>query len=531
MNDRVPDTRLYRVGIALAILTALALRFIPALTVDFPLNDGGMFYKMTQEIRAKGYSLPEFSGYNLRSIPFAYPPLGFYIAALLHDVSSIELLTLFRLLPALYSTLTVLFVILLAQQMSSNRSWILAVSFCFAVMYINFIWPIMGGGITRSLGFMLAAAALYTFQRSLNERKFHLKLICALLTAACVCSHLGPAVFTYFSLLMLTLAFEDKFTIKIKSLITVVLISAFLSLPWILTVYTYHGLAPFQAAGQTVGSISSLGNDFFTVLGSMSSEWQRSYWQPFIPVFGFFTALGIVHLIRQKKMIYLFWWLLIPLIDRRQGFHCASIPLSMIVAYGLVYEFLPILRQRLDVSKLFQKPKMQNLAVYGILGVIFAYSCMSASVFGTSSRKAELASISKPELRAIEWLKQELPGKSNVLVIEKNSWWTARFSEWIPTLTSHHVPNTVQGTEWLSNSRYAILESYSLGLNKCLAEDLECLETWEDSAKLKYQYIFIPASSFTAAEPLINSLKKSAKYKNLFEIKDEGLVLEKLPSL
>lgn len=63
-----------------AVTLGLILRLLPALSADFPLNDGGLFYLMTRELQGAHYALPVYTSYNSAQIPFAYPPLAFYIA-------------------------------------------------------------------------------------------------------------------------------------------------------------------------------------------------------------------------------------------------------------------------------------------------------------------------------------------------------------------------------------------------------------------------------------------------------------------
>src|SRR5215470_9642735 len=71
----------------LAILIALviggAIRLFYVAHADFPLNDGGLFYTMTEDLRADKYVLPFYTSYNGGSIPYAYPPLAFYLSAAL----------------------------------------------------------------------------------------------------------------------------------------------------------------------------------------------------------------------------------------------------------------------------------------------------------------------------------------------------------------------------------------------------------------------------------------------------------------
>ena len=69
----------------LAIAVGCIVRARPVLLADFPLNDGGLFFQMTEELQRAHYRLPMFTDYNALQIPFAYPPFGFYMAGLVSD--------------------------------------------------------------------------------------------------------------------------------------------------------------------------------------------------------------------------------------------------------------------------------------------------------------------------------------------------------------------------------------------------------------------------------------------------------------
>ena len=56
----------------------------PILASDFPINDGGIFFVMAGELSDAHLALPAETTYNNAHIPFAYPPLGLYVAAALH---------------------------------------------------------------------------------------------------------------------------------------------------------------------------------------------------------------------------------------------------------------------------------------------------------------------------------------------------------------------------------------------------------------------------------------------------------------
>src|SRR4051812_31493754 len=112
----------------LAIFTLLSITFAggfvrlqPALLSSFPLNDGGLFYSMTMGLKNNGFILPQTTTYNLADIPFAYPPFAFYLVGLLNTLTNWPVLDIFRILPALISTLTIPAFFLLARQVSGRN--------------------------------------------------------------------------------------------------------------------------------------------------------------------------------------------------------------------------------------------------------------------------------------------------------------------------------------------------------------------------------------------------------------------------
>ena len=84
----------------LILLTALIfggwLRLGPVLAAGFPINDGGMFAVMVDDLRVSQYALPVYTSYNLSNIPYAYPPLGFYLGRVTSDLLGFDSVTVAR---------------------------------------------------------------------------------------------------------------------------------------------------------------------------------------------------------------------------------------------------------------------------------------------------------------------------------------------------------------------------------------------------------------------------------------------------
>src|SRR5687768_5017216 len=107
MAEKIPQVKKQLTSDELAALLLLAalvfgtwLRLNPALMAGFPMNDGGMFYTMIQDLRVNHYLLPLHTTYNNLNIPFAYPPLPFYVAGFISDIFRISLLQVLLWLPA-----------------------------------------------------------------------------------------------------------------------------------------------------------------------------------------------------------------------------------------------------------------------------------------------------------------------------------------------------------------------------------------------------------------------------------------------
>src|SRR5580765_5208617 len=95
------------VATGVAVVLAISVGTFLVLSRGFPLNDGALFFLMSQEVGDHGFPLPVSTADNAANIPVAYSPLGFYLAAFLHTVAGFNLVALFRPLPLVVSCLCV----------------------------------------------------------------------------------------------------------------------------------------------------------------------------------------------------------------------------------------------------------------------------------------------------------------------------------------------------------------------------------------------------------------------------------------
>ena len=181
---------------------------------QYPLNDGGLFYRMTEELLNNNFFLPKFSLYNHANIPFAYPPLAFYLIGITHKIFGVSLLALFKYFPLIMSCLSIPIFYLLARRFFENRIYRLLALYLFVTLPRSFEWFVMGGGATRSLGFFFAMLSIYFLWGAFEDNKFDLKLIAgSLFSALTILSHPLSSLFLAFSVLVI---FIYHYPVKIK---------------------------------------------------------------------------------------------------------------------------------------------------------------------------------------------------------------------------------------------------------------------------------------------------------------------------
>jgi hypothetical protein len=256
--------------LCLSVSLGLLVRAPYFILYDFPLNDGGLFKQMIDELRLNHYILPECIEYNRVRIPFAYPPLAFYLAAFASDSLGLSVIDVERYMPLVFNILSIgVFVLLASELQNRNKTTILYASLLFPLIPRSYEWLIMGGGITRSVGFLFTLVATYQANRilSIHDRKAF--GWCLLFLCAAMLSHLewGITAFVSVSLIIFFRWSCRRGLYMVAALGVMVLV---LTAPWWMTMLVRHGPLPFMAASSTSWGFLSLG-DLVSYLGWLAA--------------------------------------------------------------------------------------------------------------------------------------------------------------------------------------------------------------------------------------------------------------------
>ncbi|MGE3984821.1 MAG: glycosyltransferase family 39 protein [Dehalococcoidia bacterium] len=513
-------------AVTAALVAAIALGFFVrgfhVLSSDFPLNDGGMFYAMARDLQHNAYRLPEFTTYNSADIPFTYPPLGFYASALLDDLTPLSLIQVFRWLPLVATCLTVPAFYLLARSMLPSRIAVVAAVLAFALVPRSFMWLLMGGGVTRSLGFLFAILALYFVHRLYAKTDRRALPWAMLLSALTVLSHLETGWFLAFSIGLFFLAFARNRR-GIEESVVLATGTLVLTAVWWVPVFLMHGLEPLTTVFGTGGSIFSGGaatrDAYLGLLRLISTS------EPLFPLIGVLAAFGALACIATRRYFLPVWWAAIILLDVRAFPTFTCIPVAMMAGICVHEVLLPMLSNGLQREPATPNRPVfqQRLTMSAVIGafVIFALASALLRSSGLGGEASNLRGLSDEELAALEWVKDETPAGSTFLVMPDSSWETAKTAEWFPVLAGRTSIATVQGTEWLANGGFKRTRDIFDDAYRCGYQTSECLDLLATENRIAFDYVYIRKGDLgQCCTTLLASLESDDGYQRVYD--DEG---------
>ena len=527
-----PHARWWRRPFALAyaaIALGVVVRAAHVLAADFPLNDGGLFFLMTREVQTSNFHLPAFTTYNGGEIPFAYSPLGFYLAAAINSATGIPLLELFRFLPLIATSLIVVAFYHLAKAMLGEPTTVGAAVLAFALVPRSFGWMIMGGGLTRSIGLLAAVVGIHQAYLLYTRREWRYAATAAAACAVTVLSHLGTAPFLAMSIALL-FAFYGRHRFGVLSSVVVAGATVLLTAPWWAAVIAAHGIEPFIAAQNTAGSAFKDLGTAYEVLARLARFNLLTTGEPLFPIFGFFALLGAFAALRTGWFVLVVWWVLVVFSDVRAGETYATIPGGMLAGLGIVVVFIPLIRSlyadppdspvvaSIAAPALRRRPLLPPRVILPLLlGFFLVYGVVSALSrspdYGGAALGPYLTAL-RPEERT---LMREIAGRtaptSRFVVVTGQPWFADKVSEWFPVLANRVSVNTVQGSEWLPGGFFKRVDENIAIQGTCGNAPVGCLEEWAATTGRDYTHVYVAKSRLApCCGRLMTSLRTSPGY-------------------
>jgi hypothetical protein len=504
------------------------VRAFHVLSHDFPLNDGGLFFAMVRDLQAAQYHLPAFTSYNVAGIPFGYSPLGFYLAGLLDDLTPLTLLDIFRWLPLTVTALIVVAFASLAHALLASRTAVVVAVVAFGLLPRSFIWMLMGGGLTRSLGFLFALVSLRLLYGFYTERHWKYVPLISLAAGLTLLSHLGTAPFTALSATLFLLAYGRHRQAVLGSTVAAAG-AALISAPWWYTVVQMHGIEPFLAAGATGGSIFGTLRlqDVVHTLAMFGVGTAESV----LAVVGMLGVLGFMLALSRGDWLLPAWWISIVLLDARQGSTFSMVPVGLLAGVGVAHLLLPAMRD-IPLPTLRRTPGRAAWPAAVVLGLILAFATASAFVRNPAKPGGltDLGGLSWQERAAMSWVERETSPDARFLIVSGTPWEIDRNSEWLPVLANRKSVATVQGYEWRPVGEFARKKREYANLQGCAGWTSQCLQDWARSTGVGFTHVYIPKSPDRPCCNLLRySMDRDPAYRLIYDGPGAALFVRRRP--
>lgn len=508
-------------GVLAALLFALAARLPYFVGSDFPLNDGGMFFAMSRDILNSHFALPASTSYNLEDIPFAYPPLSFYLVAIVSKLLGVETVTLVRYLPLLANLATVAAVAVLARSLLGSGWAALIGPIIFALIPRSYEWMIMGGGLTRSIGFLCAVTCLSQVRELYSRPTVGRAVLCATFSALALAAHIELGLFLLYSLFLMALFYGRSVrALLLTSLIALSMVA--LTAPWWATVISRHGLAPFDAASLT-GGWSTLEEQLGT-LERFASPPSR-----LLRLLGTFAFLGAVLCFIRGELFLPLWLPLIFVLTPRSAPSEGAVPLALLAAVGLGEVVGPGIASAIKYGRpssllitagalVRRLPRSRGTArAATVASLILLLSAVFAYWPGVHVTPHSLDSLSVADRQAMRWVAENAEETAKFLVLTTTwSWEEDHVGEWFPVVARRKSVLTPQGSEWLPSELHARKvclwgKVRDLGVKGKGTEDLD---EWASSRGIVYSHIYVSKGVRGTVDwtKLIASARKSPDY-------------------
>ena len=518
-----PERR-WRPALPAVIALGCLIRAWHVLRSDFPLNDGGLFYAMVRDLQAAGYALPATTSYNGEGIAFGYSPLAFYVAAAFDALTPVSLEDVLRVLPLLATCLSIVAFVRLARSILGPGPALIPAVLAFAVVPRAYTWLIMGGGLTRSFGFLFAILAIHAAHRLYVGRRWRHAVLMGVFAGLVVLSHVGTAPFVASSIGLFFLFYGRHARGVLGSALGLAVAVAVVT-PWFLTVTATHGVEPVLAAFRSGSNVFTDPGMRYHVKQLLARFAIGSTGEALFPVVYVLALAGAVAAVIRGRYLLPLWWVTILVFDARAGWTYATLPVAMLAGLGVGDALIPLLRGA--VAGRGKSPRWHRI---GALGALLAYTIAASVVdrvdFGGEARDRQPLT---PAQRAdMGWVARATPPSSRFLVVSGEPWFTDRAAEWFPVLADRRSVATVQGSEWIPGAFHDRIEAAEK-LRGCGSGDDECLEGWATEWNVAYTHVFVMDSTEWnwCCRRLIRSLNRSPAYRQV-HAGEGGWVFEKI---
>lgn len=429
----------YRLAIGLTILAGIALRLghLIFIDLDVPFRLGGLFLEFSNQIIKDHFALPiTIPYYSQNGLPFAYPPLSFYVQALLINLFHPPKFLTVNLLPPLVATLGVPSFYYLLRQFTADRLEIWCMLAAFAFIPNTFLDQIEAAGLPEAFGELALIWYAVLLVRVYKSPGWSTALTAGILLGINILSSPGSAVAApvlslVFVLALILQAIRQR---SIKSLgvpFIIAMAGLLVSAPYWLTVVNHHGPGIFIGSlshqfdsGQRPTFFQQALDRLLTL--DFSSIRNNSF------LWSALTFLGMLSYLAGPGFHLPILFILFSLLPRE------GIWLSAMLAAFLAGRGLHLLAES------FQDSLQVRRWIEWILAGVFVVAAVYGAILAVKALVNDRQWALEPaQVAALEEYAGVIPPDADVIAVGNDA-----FLEWAPQLLQREVVNTPYGLEW-----------------------------------------------------------------------------------
>lgn len=492
------------VATLVALGTGISVRAFYVLRESFPVNDGGMFYVMARDIQNASYGIPKFSSYNGGEVPFVYPPLTLYAAAIGDALTPASLLDMFWILPLAGTIFALWAVYRLASAVLSDRWSVVAATLAFALAPRSFIWLLMGGGLPRAFGLafvMLAVREAYLL--TTGEASRRRTVMAAVFVALTAMTHLETAAFLALTFVLVALV---RPSVGIRRVGIAGLLGSALAAPWLLAMIAVHGIEPFLAGSNEGGRLMAD--------GQISIDWIRDFAyspvhtsEPYFPLIGALGVIGAVYSFARGQWFLPVWWIVIGIVGMRAFPTYVTVATCLLAGVAIGQLVLPGVVRHLRANPRW-RPVLTTAAAGGFC---LWFSVTSALTIDRGEIGMYMESLAPADRTAMEWVDERLPEDALFAVVPVQIWPGDYPSEWFPAIADRVSRTTPQGYEWVDGEFEDRTVLHQQLLN-CSYQPASCIE--QRLRGTGVEYVYVPSN---CCRLLKNSMRHSASFDVVYD--------------
>jgi hypothetical protein len=480
-------------AVLLLMLVSAALRTTLTLHSRFPLGVGGLEHAQITALVENNFRLPEIVSYNRLVLPYAQPPVAFYLMGAIHEYLGVSLLDVMRWFPVIVSVMTLPIVYLLTQNYLGKTRVALLATAVFSVMPSTIYEVIGGGGGPAALGTLFALMALWQVLGLFRTGKGRYLPLTAVFTALALMSHIQWGVFTIISITVLFLVHQRTPRTTIYMILTLIL-TVVLLLPWLVTVFQVHSVNLYMNVLFNVW-------DVHTPLEALFQPYTSWTQESALAVLSVLALLGIFVAMASQRFGLVLWTGALLLLQPDAAFTVTALPLALLIALTLDHMMLPGLASFVD------RPRLSQGVSYILVAVILAYALITPLAQQGLRDDARLQPLPTDALAAMLWTENNVPTEATFLLLTAaDDPLQDSIAAWFPVLAERGSVNTVDGTEWNPSRRLDVeLRRYATAQG-CIDERVFCIEQWRENNILPFTHIwFSPTAHGLLSEQLRNS--------------------------